>query len=293
MSIKGNKSDPSPPRNDRCLLLELPRELRDLIYDFALTENGGLIKDENFDPNSGDATGRFRAAGDEAKRDANQLKFVCRQLRAETKGLGLRLNVLTFRFNAQQSSYRVLMHFLTYECSESHLRRVKEVVLITSKDRTPLDETFGSPAFHAYCQKHPSTKVTIRLGWFGTSVEPVIWCAIGSAIHYLLNGVMPTCMVIGRTPGANQMIRDEMDRIMSKCEVICPNVQMFPLALETRCFGEASLWAQTDFERISWISQCRAWSERGFRLSYSAPRSRHDKRLAAQRLNGVGRTSQV
>jgi len=184
------------------------------------------------------------------------------------------------------------MHFLTHECSELYLRHVKEVVLITSKDRIPLHENFGSPAFHAYCQRYPSTKVTIRLGWLGTSVEPVIWCAIGSAIHYLLNGVMPTCMVTGGTPRANQMIRDEMDRIMSKCEVICPNVQMFPLAAETRCFGKASLWAQSEFERFCWISQCRAWSKRGFRLSYSAPRSQHDKRLAAQRLNGVGRTSQ-
>jgi len=70
MSIKTSKSDPAHPENDRCLLLELPRELRDMIYNFALTENGGLIKYENFDPNSGDATGRFYTAEDEAKRNA-------------------------------------------------------------------------------------------------------------------------------------------------------------------------------------------------------------------------------
>jgi hypothetical protein len=81
---------PPDQTTDRCRLLELPGELRNMVYQNVLTHPLGLIStpDEpalGFIPHSGTARG---ARG----QDPNPLRYVCRQLHYETRHLLLKHN---------------------------------------------------------------------------------------------------------------------------------------------------------------------------------------------------------
>jgi hypothetical protein len=81
----------SQPSSSR--LLDLPRELRDMIYEYALTEDQGLLLVERDDTQKS-----FKGCRPtDPSTESNCLKYVCRQLYYETKGLGLGLNDLTIR----------------------------------------------------------------------------------------------------------------------------------------------------------------------------------------------------
>ncbi|KAF2823052.1 hypothetical protein CC86DRAFT_409823 [Ophiobolus disseminans] len=170
-------TDPLLPKPERCLLLELPRELRDMVYNLALTKDEGLSKDSIYSPNPSDTNGRFHVAGDATNSDANQVKFACRRLYAETKGLGIRLNVLTFNDDDETlTSFQLMMHFISQECSGSHLKRVEEIVLTDGgnnvftndihqtgsdlNDHGGAINSFSRP-LQVYCQTYPSTQVNI------------------------------------------------------------------------------------------------------------------------------------
>ncbi|KAF2023919.1 hypothetical protein EK21DRAFT_118292 [Setomelanomma holmii] len=74
-------------------LFSLPRELRDIIYDLALTEDNGLILKRRVIAPCDSSPPSFVALWHKPDRkEANQLKYVCRQLYHETKGVELRLN---------------------------------------------------------------------------------------------------------------------------------------------------------------------------------------------------------
>jgi len=100
-------------------LLALPRELRDIIYEYALTEEGGLLLKDTY-PKS------FRGYRPyEHWVESNRLKYVCRQLYHETKGLGLKLNDLAFR------SYRQAKDFVAFlaTCSAAQQQCIRKVTL--------------------------------------------------------------------------------------------------------------------------------------------------------------------
>jgi hypothetical protein len=81
----------SQPSSSR--LLDLPREIRDMIYEYALTEDQGLLLVEHDDTQKS-----FRGCRPtDPSTESNCLKYICRQLYYETKGLGLGLNNLTIR----------------------------------------------------------------------------------------------------------------------------------------------------------------------------------------------------
>jgi hypothetical protein len=86
---------PPDQTTDRCRLLELPGELRNMVYQNVLTHPLGLIStpDEpalGFIPHSGTARG---ARG----QDPNPLRYVCRQLHYETRHLLLKHNSCVFK----------------------------------------------------------------------------------------------------------------------------------------------------------------------------------------------------
>ena len=82
-------------------LLQLPRETRDIIYQYALSEPEGLffrMERTTYEKEHGlfTAFSTREAANDGDAQEANQLKYVCHQIRAETAGLGVKVNDLTF-----------------------------------------------------------------------------------------------------------------------------------------------------------------------------------------------------
>jgi hypothetical protein len=87
--------DPStPPVEGRCVLPELPRELRDMIWKFALTAEHGMVAHR-----SGEDQFIFshsRDSGEDGPIEFNQLRYTNKQLRQESKGLVFKLNDLSF-----------------------------------------------------------------------------------------------------------------------------------------------------------------------------------------------------
>jgi hypothetical protein len=91
-----------------CHFSQLPGELRNKVYEYALTEENGLIfQIENNVGILRSGTVTTEVAPECAHMNpsphaqpytasANQLQYVSRQLRAETKGLGIRFNDITF-----------------------------------------------------------------------------------------------------------------------------------------------------------------------------------------------------
>ncbi|KAF2244799.1 hypothetical protein BU26DRAFT_86821 [Trematosphaeria pertusa] len=120
------RDDPSiPPPGDRCVFLSLPAELRYIVYEYALTEERGLICVASADSALplklyfSQENGRdCRAA------EANQLKSVCRQLYRETRGLAPGLNDLAFRSGDAMSGIELFEHFVQ-SCPEA-AKTIKE-----------------------------------------------------------------------------------------------------------------------------------------------------------------------
>ncbi|KAF2650528.1 hypothetical protein K491DRAFT_682932 [Lophiostoma macrostomum CBS 122681] len=87
--------DPSsPPKLGRCVFFSLPPELRNSVYEFTFTEASGLV----YGSDKVTSRSKFFATADQQKtgHEANQLKFVCRQLYCETVCLELGYNDITF-----------------------------------------------------------------------------------------------------------------------------------------------------------------------------------------------------
>ena len=109
-------------------LLDLPRELRDMIYEYALTEDQGLLLVERDDTQKS-----FRGCRPtDPSTESNCLKYVCRQLYYETKGLGLGLNDLTIR--CRHEFREQIEDFITFlaTCSVGQQQCIRKVTLCTS-----------------------------------------------------------------------------------------------------------------------------------------------------------------
>ncbi|KAH7091160.1 hypothetical protein FB567DRAFT_545917 [Paraphoma chrysanthemicola] len=133
-------------------LLLLPGEIRNLVYQLALSEDhaleavvdsnglGWLCLDsfeqpENIAPRSTD--------GDKCKTDdgqivANQLQYVCRQLRHETKTLSIQYNTIIFR-GRDPTAAEAFINGLSPRFHES----IRQLVLRTSETDWPLKLSTG------------------------------------------------------------------------------------------------------------------------------------------------------
>ncbi|KAF9874204.1 hypothetical protein CkaCkLH20_08187 [Colletotrichum karsti] len=98
-------------------LLRLPRELRDTIYKFYLTTDGGYVCDTDAFIN-----GQLKGANNE--RIHLDLVFTCRQVAAETErgGLGLILNAITFSTISNDSLSLLAVKFHRYNHSIDRTR---------------------------------------------------------------------------------------------------------------------------------------------------------------------------
>jgi len=147
----GDSAPPSAPNR----LLALPRELRDIIYEYALTEDRGLLLIETH-PKS------FRGHRlYEHWVESNRFKYVCRKLYHETKGLGLKLNDVAVRSDRQVEDF---VTFLA-TCSADHQQDIRQVTLcadvssnvgwVSTWDKaveilTPYDASHPGIKFHLY-----------------------------------------------------------------------------------------------------------------------------------------------
>ncbi|KAF2676607.1 hypothetical protein K458DRAFT_396767 [Lentithecium fluviatile CBS 122367] len=87
----------SEARQGRSYLFDLPAELRDYIYEYALTENASLMCNVGEDATAVPRLCTTYCMDGQMKEcTANPLRLVCRSFHDETKGLSLRYNDITF-----------------------------------------------------------------------------------------------------------------------------------------------------------------------------------------------------
>ncbi|KAF2676288.1 hypothetical protein K458DRAFT_397021 [Lentithecium fluviatile CBS 122367] len=136
-------------------LLELPRELQDLIYEYALAEPGGLLID-------------YRAIEDD-----NQLKYTCRQLSAETRGLGLKVNEIYIHSTDSRPVIDTFALFISI-CFKRCRRYLRRIALYqrSKSPHGPIDFPdhatltpeileLSSPWLLGFCVRHPHCKVIL------------------------------------------------------------------------------------------------------------------------------------
>ena len=264
--------DPSIPPDGRCPLLELPRELRDMIYEYALAEVGGLVKDSSFAVEPTGVAGHFYAAGDGTdKRDANQLKFVSRQLHSETAGLGLRYNDLTFYHNLDQFGIDIFEDFVIHECSSIHLKRIKNVLVVVRPfeyDHLTVGRPFGVPLsdnFTAYCQANPSTTITLRLELFDGSTGFHEWLEIGSIMQYAMRRTVPDISPLVDMPKLLGWCKRWIKQDFGDPFTIPPNIRIFPAEFVEATFLQSALDSGFLKQQVGeWVEQCKRWCDEGF-----------------------------
>jgi len=155
-------------------LLHLPRELRDVIYIYALTQQGDMryYRKECYKTIFCSSDEYARGARNEQSPPSpwNQLQFVCRQLRQETLGLELRLNSLVFGRDLSAGEYMsklASVQFLGFldMCSEVWQKRIKSVRLegasfLVDENR---EAVYDLHLVVYWCQLHPQTTVYLPL----------------------------------------------------------------------------------------------------------------------------------
>jgi hypothetical protein len=172
--ITTNVSDQQGELTAVTWLIRLPRELRDIIYEYTLTEEGGLVADVLINTYG---LARFRAArAVNNNRESNQLRLVCRQLHAETSGLGLQYNDITFgdskRDGERVSAYEHFTRFVENSAT-TQLASISRIVLLggwtilsdyPGYDTTALYRKCTlSSSVQKFCNNFPDTTVIVRL----------------------------------------------------------------------------------------------------------------------------------
>ncbi|KAF2244808.1 hypothetical protein BU26DRAFT_508788 [Trematosphaeria pertusa] len=166
-------ADPSVPAADgTCYFFRLPRELRDQVYDYALYAPDGLF----YQYRPFDTVFPFFAS-EEDTRDSiqpeiNQLKYVCRQLHAETKGLVLKVNeaVNFTRFSIAHPSTVEQFQRLWESCGTNTRSCIRAIYLPAEDGAVGQDANAALPRPRSnvfpiidLCRAHPDVQVNVRL----------------------------------------------------------------------------------------------------------------------------------
>ncbi|KAF2134914.1 hypothetical protein P153DRAFT_392217 [Dothidotthia symphoricarpi CBS 119687] len=175
-------ADPTPMQHSR--LLALPSEIRNMIYGFALTYEDGLAS-KGF-PELGRATPKVRNGGPESLTmiHANPLKFVCRKLYYDTRGLVFHLNnTFTFRgfttFTAFLPILSILRRYPVARiniCADlSHINDLSLPECIFLRQRVVAALAHKSVyEVENFCIRNPMTNVYLYLPSFPSSLTQLV-----------------------------------------------------------------------------------------------------------------------
>jgi hypothetical protein len=179
--------------DDRCFLLELPREIRDMIYQHALTHDAGLKVSIDTRKSRMLVYGRIPYAYVATLVCANPLTLVCHQLNHETIGA---------IFTANSS---VALHCLNYTVPHSptlntFAKQVGTVVtarlqkitvsgspIVTTAPLTWPEVQSRLIEFTSFCVAHPKMAVVVRFGLV-ENVQGTTWLGSCLALSSLIRG---------------------------------------------------------------------------------------------------------
>jgi len=172
---------PSAPNR----LLALPRELRDIIYEYALTEDEGLLLFERRTLGEPYSSRRIFEGRRPTHPDveSNRLKYVCRQLYHETKGLGLGLNALAMHSKRQVEAF--VAFFDT--CSARQQQCIRKVTL---NDSFVVHYGYlgrwdkAIEILRPYGASHPCMKFHLYVNSFSKTDSAVHWLLLAGTILY-------------------------------------------------------------------------------------------------------------
>ncbi|KAF2115326.1 hypothetical protein BDV96DRAFT_75187 [Lophiotrema nucula] len=192
--------DPSSPPDRPSLFLSLPRELRDEVYEFALTYNDNLIAEvaENRYGSDGNQPDHawLRLRQPHTDQESNQLRYVCRQLHEETSGLSIKLNDILVVATPHQRSIQLFAYFLKYSCALKYQHTFRNLSFhenVVTPNVFP-DHWLQNTLQHlgSVCTSNPSSTVTIHVDeFFGAHLSPEGWRLYGSIFQQVLHGTMP------------------------------------------------------------------------------------------------------
>ncbi|KAH6865292.1 hypothetical protein BKA58DRAFT_242468 [Alternaria rosae] len=208
----------SAPPSAPIRLLALPRELCDIIYEYALTENEGLVMVERHRPNDTGPKSFKGCRPSEPSVESNRLKYVCRQLYQETKGLKLGLNDLTIHSEREVENFAAFLH----TCSVDQEQCIREVTLCSRA----LTRDLWEPAIdilEPYDASHPKMKFNLYLSAIDLGLRGSEWICEAGLILYEKHGHVNHALV---PPDLCQLI--PLSTLQDRPQQIPDNIRMFP-----------------------------------------------------------------
>lgn len=276
--------------------LEIPGELRNYIYEYALTTEHGIDCIFERQPNKKLINPvMYISKTQEAQVRVNRLKLVCRQLHTEVKGLEIVHNPIRF-LGSTPNVAGALKGFLrfTKECSTVWLKRLSKVVLIeqihpatTNSQRRPqiwiADNISTVTTALSVFSAQPQMKVHLKVLYFSFHY-------LHSPLHFMKDGILLTRAFRGNdesdiapvphvitpqiiTRAADRMLGKQKSKVAKHHKVL--NIHYFPMDddIDLEDFRQASMDSireeglEEEFEEAGyvdeWICLAEKWIKKG------------------------------
>jgi hypothetical protein len=261
-----SKASLCPNGNSAFPLLRLPGEIRNLIYEYALTNEYGAYyrKEPGVKPKLYPAR--------RACYELNRLKYVCRQLYIETAGIELKFNTILFScfLPAVKNMTEIAAadQFLTFVCPDPPLcnwsissgwTNTLRKVIISTKDALPLgpgntpsekaDNKVGSATRRLikFCDTHPSASVYFEHPIFTSTRGILNFLLIGAFLHAACRnktlGEICTRLFIPMVMSGARLLHGEVTVLQIreyylKDTSMPDNLKLMPMAASIRGFDE-------------------------------------------------------
>lgn len=280
----------TPGRQSR--FLALPGELRNSIIEYTLIEKEGLLIERRtcIEPSPSRVFVGFQNLPE--PKESNQVKYACRQLYNETRGLGLRLNDTAFRSSCTERGIDKFMTFLS-SCSPRQRESLKTITIWENHgwenqvgkaescafvDRAPTANawflTLLDPRLIAFAKSSPGCVITVRIGLLNAQSRAVDWMHYGSCLQKALHGSLPNFLTDWERDCAQ--FKTDIWRIQNGGDVILPrNLRFLPAAeqIDRTLFEEQNIIASPPFSQRSLqtleelearYAQAAKWCKEGF-----------------------------
>lgn len=261
-------------------LLQLPGELRNLIYECTLAMADGAFCKRRC------GSGPFRLYESSTcdpidRNEINQMKYSCHQLYRETSGLGLEMNTIifdsasTFLTFPQPLASRDCCSFMR-ECAETQQRKIKKITLWEVR---PDDERFPheDPGFDLnsvslliqYCKYRPDIEIALRIGRLDVTASPFQFVIDAFMTHITLRkddtkfSFSIPANALNKVIGGAMFMAEFWEGYGTSTEAAPANFKVFPWHGYSETLNQAlSITHLRGFED-GWKDQVKFWYERG------------------------------